>query len=116
MTVREMKSLTYTVPAATLITREDNYIVLDYDCIVRRVLIYFPPGCEDLVTVTVGAGDTTFLSGIVSGDGKSIVAEPMAEVKAKTPIWAEIKNEDTTYSHTPTIEIEVEKIREVRLV
>jgi len=72
--------------------------------------------CEDLVTIVLGVGSHVFAPQIISGDGKSLVLEPNRFVPAKTPIWAEITNYDNTYEHTPTIEIEFERIREVGVV
>jgi len=72
--------------------------------------------CEDLLTVVLGAGSKEYAPKIISGDNKSLWIEPKLFVPAGTPIWAEIRNEDTTYPHTPTIEVEVEKIGKVELV
>jgi len=113
---REVKPLTVTVPPETFITRNENYITLGVDVVVRRVYIFFPDGCEDLVTCTVGAGNKEFITNVISGDNKRLSPEVNQFVPAKTPIWAEVRNEDTTYPHTPTIEVEIEKIREVGLV
>jgi len=113
---REVRSLTCTVPAASRVTREENELVLDEDVRITRVYIFFPPGCEDLVEITMGAGSHVFAPRIISGDGKSVSIEPNRFVPAKTPIWAEITNYDSTYEHTPTIEVEIEKIREVGVV
>jgi len=113
---REVRSLTVTIPPATRITREENRLVLDEDVRITRVYIYFPPGCEDLVTVVMGAGSHVFAPEIISGDGKSVSFEPNRYVPAKTPIWAELTNYDSTYEHTPTIEIEFERVREVGVV
>jgi len=112
---REIKNLTITVPASTKITREENKIILDEDVRITRVYVYFPPGCQYLVEITLGAGKNEFAPKIVSGDGKSVSIEPNIFVPAKTPIWAEITNYDAINPHTPTVEVEVEKIREVEV-
>jgi len=113
---REVYSLTVTVPASTMITREENYIKFGEDVVITKVYVFFPDGCEDLLTVVLGAGSKEYAPKIISGDNKSLWIEPKLFVPAGTPIWAEIRNEDTTYPHTPTIEVEVEKIGEVGLV
>jgi len=113
---REIKNLTVTVPSSTRITREENQIVLDEDVRITKVYIFFPPGCQDLVEIVMGAGSHEFAPKIISGDGKSVSIEPNRFVPAKTPIWAEVTNYDARNPHTPTIEIEIEKIREVEVV
>jgi len=113
---REIRSLTKTVPPSSRITREENRLVFDEDVRIITVYIFFPPGCEDLVEIVMGAGSHVFAPNVISGDGKVVSFSPNLFVGAKTPIWAEITNYDQTYPHTPTIEVEVERIREVGVV
>jgi hypothetical protein len=106
---RELISLTRTVPPSTKITRFENYVEYPVKVLVVSVHLYFPPGCEDLVDVTLGAGSYIFAERIISGDGKGLSFVVNREVSPYTPIWAEITNYDTTYPHTITTELEIEK-------
>ena len=101
--------LTKTVPPSSMITRYENYVEYPYRVLVISAHVYFPPGCESLVEVTIGAGSSFFAEKIISGDGKDLHFGINRFVEPHTPIWAEITNYDSTYPHTPTIEIEIEK-------
>ena len=106
---RELISLTKTVPPSSKITRFENYVEYPVKVLVVSVHIFTPRGCQDLVEITLGAGSSIFAEKIISGDDKNIAFGVNREVEPHTPIWAEISNYDTTYPHTPTIELEIEK-------
>jgi len=114
--MRELKSLTTTVPASQKVLRSENYIELDRACRIVRAHVYFPPGCQNLVEVTMGAGDVVFAPKIISGDGKSVSFEVDLTIGPKTPIWAEVANYDAANEHTPTIEVELELLEEAKIV
>jgi hypothetical protein len=107
--IRELRSLTYTVPPASKVTRFENFFAYREPIKVIKVHVFFPPGCEDLVEVTMGSGFSIFAPLIKSGDGKTVEFEVNKELPPFTPVWAEITNYDTTYSHTVTIEVEIER-------
>lgn len=104
-------SLTVTVPPATFITLRDNFKPAPFDGILRNATIFFPPGSEDLVFVRIGVGDEALTDFIQSGDGKLLNIPLNKFVKKNTNIWAEIQNKDITFSHTPTIEIVIERAK-----
>jgi len=98
-------SLTKTCPPSTWIQPEDNYKEAPFLANVVSCNIYFPPGCEDLVSVRIGIVDKEITDWIVSGDGKNVSIPINKTVKRNERIWAEIMNKDSTYPHTPTIEV-----------
>ena len=106
---RRLIIFTKKVPPSSMITRYENYVEFPYKVLVINAHLYFPPGCEDLVEVSIGAGSLIFAEKIVSGDGKDLHFGINRFVEPHTPIWSEILNYDTTYPHTPTIELEIEK-------
>jgi len=97
-------SLTKTVPASTWLEKSDNYKLAPFAANVLSCNIFFPPGCQDLVQVRIGIGDSALTDWILSGDGKNLSIPINKPVARGTIIWAEIQNLDTTYEHTPTIE------------
>jgi hypothetical protein len=98
-------NLTKTTPPNTWYEKFDNFQLAPFFGKLTSVNIFTPPGCEDLVKIRVGAGDDYLTDWITSADGKSL-SIPLNKLVAKdTPIFAEIRNEDITYPHTPTIEV-----------
>jgi len=98
-------NLTKTIPPNTWYEKFDNFQLAPFFGKLTSVNIFTPPGCEDLVKIRVGAGDDYLTDWITSADGKSL-SIPLNKLVAKdTPIFAEIRNEDITYPHTPTIEV-----------
>jgi len=103
----EVIDLSYTVPAATLIERTDNYEEVKFDGIIKQVIIVIPPGSEDLVTVKVGVDEFDRIAfANKEGNFNFSVNYP---VKHGSRIWAEIENADNTYSHGIAITLIVEK-------
>jgi len=106
---RRLINLTKKVTPSMMITRYENFVEFPYRVLVVSAHIFFPPGCEDLVEITIGAGNVIFADRIISGDGKDLLFGISRFVEPHTPIWAEIANYDLKEPHTPTIEIEVEE-------
>ncbi len=97
-------SLTVSVPPQTWVERKDNSKPVPFTARVLSCNIFFPPGCEDLVQVRIGIGDSALSDWIRSGDNKQLTIPINKEVIRNTEIWAEIQNLDTANAHTPTIE------------
>jgi hypothetical protein len=106
---RRLIVFTKKVPPSSMITRYENYVEFPYKVLVVSAHLYFPPGCEDLVEVSIGAGSYIFADRIASGDGKDLHFGVNRFVEPHTPIWVEISNYDLKEPHTPTIEIEIEE-------
>jgi len=103
----EVIDLSYTVPAATLIERTDNYHEVNYEGEIKQVIIVIPPGSKDLVTVKIGVNSFDRLA-FANKEG-NFNFNVSYLVKPGDRIWAEIENADSTYSHGIGITLVVEK-------
>jgi len=100
------------VPPETMITRRERYIEAPWDAILRMVVMHFPPGCAGLVKVKVGVGNREVTDWIALDDTTQVF-EMYEDVMEGERVWAEIRNEDTTYSHKPAVIISLIKKPEV---
>jgi len=103
----EVIDLSYTVPAATLIERTDNYKEVNFEGEIKQVIIVIPPGSEDLVTVRLGVNSFDALA-FANKEGNYNM-NVRYFIKPGDKIWAEITNRDSTYSHAIGITLIVEK-------
>jgi len=87
----------------------ENYVKAPFTGVVRDAFVYFPPGCEDLVSVWLGVRQGEYYTQeIKSGDGKFVPLTNLnVPVLAGNLIWAEIENRDLVNPHTPTIEVTI---------
>lgn len=106
MRVSRVLSLTQTLSPSTHYLPMEISVEMPYDGVIERALIFCPPGSEDLLELRLGFRNNEFLTDwIVSGDGKTISVPIGINAKEGDLIWLEAKNKDTTYSHTPTVEV-----------
>ena len=105
-------SLTVTVPPSSMILRSENYREFDRRIKIRKISIYFPPGCQDLVKVLIGVGNSYITQNwIVSSDDKRLEITPYNTiVEQGTIVWAEVINEDVEYPHKVDIDFEAQYI------
>ena len=103
----EVIDLSYTVPAATLIERTDNYEEVNFEGEIKQVIIVIPPGSKDLVTVKVGVNSFDRLA-FANKEG-NYNFNVSYFVKPGDRIWAEIENADSTYEHGIAVTLIVEK-------
>jgi len=105
-------SLTVTVPPSSMILRSENYKEFDRRIKIRKISIHFPPGCQDLVKVLVGVGNSYITQNwIESSDDKKLEITPDNQiVEPGTRVWAEVMNEDIQYPHKVDIDFEAQYI------
>ena len=103
----EVIDLSYTVPAATLIERTDNYHEFNYEGEIKQVIIVIPLGSKDLVTVRVGVNSFERLA-FANKEGNYNMSVSYF-VKPGDRVWAEIENADSTYEHGIAVTLIVEK-------
>ena len=100
------------VPPETMITRRENYVEAPWEGILRMVVMHFPPGCNGLVKIKVGVGNREVTDWIALDDTTQVF-EMHEDVMEGERVWAEIRNEDTTYPHRPAVIISLIKKPEV---
>ena len=76
----------------------------------RKVTVHFPPGTENKLQVAVYRGMEQVVpsEGYLQGEDTTIVIETLREYMSDQLIEVYAKNNDSTYSHTFTIILEIE--------
>jgi len=105
-------SLTAVVPPSSMLLRTENYREFSERIKIRKISIYFPPGCQNLVKLLIGIGNRYITEDWVeSADDKRLEIVPREEiVEPRTRVWAEIINGDLQNQHKVSIDIEAEYI------
>jgi hypothetical protein len=98
-------SLTRRLDPSTRYLPEDTRKPSPFNGTVRSIEVYFPPGCEDLITLWFGIGNETITEEIVSGDGKRLSIPVNRPIKKGEWIWMIAENRDVVYQHQPTVEV-----------
>ena len=78
--------------------------------ILRKVTISFPSGCEGYLGVAVRYGARNIIpdSGYITGDDEKFVFEKTWVYETGSPVKIAYRNEDSSYSHTVFIVVELE--------
>ena len=104
----EQLDLSYTVPPMTLIERTDHYVKMPFDGEIIHVEITIPYGAGDLVSVVIGVDE---FDGLATAKTEGYHSFPVSyPAKQGQRIWAEIKNESTTYSYPIAILVLVREL------
>lgn len=90
--------LSKTVPPSTGYTRMENYKEAPFDGEITQIILHFPAGCNGLVSVKVGVGQTE-LTDWIALDNTTQPLNASFPVKQGDRIWAEIYNYDELYEH-----------------
>ena len=111
-----VKSLTTTLAASKWYKPTEIMVRTPFACKIDRIELYYPTGCENLVQLRFGVKSYEYLTDwLTSGDQKSLTLSfDNVELEEGSEIWMEAKNLDTTYTHTPVVEVILKPIDAIK--
>lgn len=76
-----------------------------WDAVITSIMLHFPPGCNALVDVAIGHGNSQLCptDGFVALDAATPVIPMRESVKSGEEFWVEIRNGDAINPHTISV-------------